>query len=296
MSYTFHQTGQQIQDILDLVSAPTASKPHYLYDTDANGNPQWENFNNALSPNYFASVDGSSFNKNFLLISSDAYQTQNRRAFFGWNSTTKSNYSNIPTVLDNVSGSVIGVREVFVRSSTHILVKVTEMYPIWGRVHCNFLNNGSWGGWNCVRPSRRYGYTLIGYLMDSSSGTVKGYGAAKYHQIENTAVIDFEVQVTTAGSAGADYTPGISVATLQGLNNAIPDMTPLNGIIHYYTSAGALDTSKEGYAGIAVANVNTKRWGFGRVYSTSGQSGNWADSGYTAGMRITGTLYGEINY
>lgn len=102
----------------------------------------------------FGSIDGSSFGKNFMMVNPTVrYDQYKQKACFFWDASTKSQFSNIPTTLNSVTGAVIGEREVFYRSSTHIFIRVTEFYPVPGRQHCNFYNNGSWVGWKTLTPT-----------------------------------------------------------------------------------------------------------------------------------------------
>ena len=102
----------------------------------------------------FGSIDGSSFGKNFLQVNpSVRYDQYKQKACFYWDANTKSDFSNIPTALNSVTGAVIGIREVYYRASTQILVKVTEMWPTPGRQHFNFYNNNSWSGWKTLTPT-----------------------------------------------------------------------------------------------------------------------------------------------
>ncbi len=154
-----------------LVPAPTSSKPYYMYATDASGNPAWTYQDSVLSRLPYYTMDGSGFNKNFKLISTtDRYSNYHKRSMFSFDSSTKSTFSNIPTVLNLEAGAVVGIREVYWRSSIHILVKVTEMYPNYGREHYCFCNNGTWSAWYCKGA---------GYLMSELVSS----GAADYSRI-----------------------------------------------------------------------------------------------------------------
>lgn len=45
------------------------------------------------------------------------------------------------------SGAYIAMREVHWFGSTHVLVVITEAYPVSGRIWANFYNTGAWDGW-----------------------------------------------------------------------------------------------------------------------------------------------------
>ena len=141
-------------------------------------------------------------------------------------------------------------------------------------------------------------YSATGIIVKaySGTGTVEGYGRAVVNIRGKTVTVDFEAQITTAGSISGQYAIGISVATLRALNSDIPNFTVANGgIIHYFTSSGAIATNREGYSGTTVVQSTPNAWQFARVYDTSGSVGAWGDDIYTVGMRVTGTLYGTLS-
>lgn len=148
---------------------------------------------------------------------------------------------------------------------------------------------------NIITPAR---YSATGRFVKSYSGTgtAVGYGRAVVDIIGKCATINFYSQIVTAGSVSSIYDVGISVSALRSLNSSIPSMTVSNGgIIHYYTSAGALNTNLEGYGGLGNGNTTNNYWQFSRVYDTNGNIGSWPDSSYTSGIRITGVLYGTLS-
>ena len=148
-------------------------------------------------------------------------------------------------------------------------------------------------GW---RSAAFYSATGIIVKAYSGTGTTEGYGRAVVNIRGKAVTVDFEAQIATAGSVSGQYAIGISVATLRTLNSDIPDFTAANGgIIHYYTSSGAIATNREGYAGTTVVQSTPNAWQFARVYDTSGSVGAWGDDIYTVGMRVTGTLYGTLS-
>lgn len=140
-------------------------------------------------------------------------------------------------------------------------------------------------------------YTAIGDIVKSYSdaGTAVGYGMAFVSIRGKTVTVEFEAQITTAGSVSNVYDIGMSVERLRALNSSIPAFTVSDGIIHYFKSTGEIDTYHEGYAGVGKAVTNQQRWGFSRIYNTSGAIGPWSDSAYnTLGTCIMGTLYGTL--
>jgi len=140
-------------------------------------------------------------------------------------------------------------------------------------------------------------YSLRGNIVNSgSTGTTVGYGKALVALFGQTVKVEFEAKITTAGTLNNVYDIGIGVADLRTLNSDIPSFKVLDGgIIHYFTSAGALSTSMEGYAGEANLSTTINRWNFGRLYNTSGGVGQWPDGNFTAGMIVTGSLYGKLD-
>ena len=73
-------------------------------------------------------IDGSSFQKNFYLISANN-ESQNKASYFVINAENKDEYEHIPTALAS-SSLVLGYREVFfMDTAPHALIKVTELFP-----------------------------------------------------------------------------------------------------------------------------------------------------------------------
>lgn len=141
-------------------------------------------------------------------------------------------------------------------------------------------------------------YSATGILIKSygGTGTVKGYGRAVINVRGKAVEVNFEAQITTAGTVASLYDIGLSVATLRSLNSSIPAFTVSNGgLLHYYTSAGAIDTNREGYAGIGDVQTTNNQWRMARLYNESGSVGVWGDNAFTVGMRIVGTVYGTLN-
>ena len=97
--------------------------------------------------------DGAVFGKNFLLI--DGYQDGplNARASWHWmNASDRANFTNLPVALASET-EALGIREVIFLDNVHIMVRVTEFFPIPGRVHWCFLNFGTWTAWNVQTPT-----------------------------------------------------------------------------------------------------------------------------------------------
>jgi len=138
-------------------------------------------------------------------------------------------------------------------------------------------------------------WSVRGNIVRSIGGTAVGYGKAMVYIVGKTVVVEFEAKITTAGTVSNLYDVGIEVAVLRSLNTGIPEFTVVNGgIIHYYKADGTLDTEMEGYAGEASLYTADNRWGFARLYNTSGGVGAWSDNKFTVGKIITGRLYGML--
>lgn len=109
--------------------------------------------NNSMTLNTFASIDGSSFNKNFLQVSlTTANATYNKTACF-LKYANESGWNNVPTEM--VDKNWMGVRNVYRRSSTHVLVTILESFPIPGRMWSNLYDGSNWSGWNIISPVPR---------------------------------------------------------------------------------------------------------------------------------------------
>ena len=102
--------------------------------------------NSALSFEHIApDQQGSNFDKNFLLVNTeDKNSSKHESSYFSM--TDKENWKNIPPVLKN-EAIVIGIRRVYWKAKIHILVEIKECYPVPGRTHYSFYNNGKWSEW-----------------------------------------------------------------------------------------------------------------------------------------------------
>ena len=112
--------------------------------------------NSALAMmNAAEATDGSSFGKNFLGVGiSDPNAETNKRAYFIAAPDQQADFTNVPPGLFNSGATTVGVREVYRRSSTIIMVKITEMLPKPGTQYFRTYNNGSWNspGWQVISP------------------------------------------------------------------------------------------------------------------------------------------------
>lgn len=116
----------------------------------------FDELNSALAMmNAAEATDGSSFGKNFLGVGiSDPNAETNKRAYFIAAPDQQADFTNVPPGLFNSGATTVGVREVYRRSSTIIMVKITEMLPKPGTQYLRTYNNGSWNspGWKVISP------------------------------------------------------------------------------------------------------------------------------------------------
>ena len=108
--------------------------------------------NSALAiVNAVSGTDGKSFNKNFLLISTNRTDDVNKSAYFEINDSNRNQWKGVPTTFPP-SGTVLGLRQVLILSDSHIMVKITELYPMSGRQHFSLYNVSSWNEWKAIYP------------------------------------------------------------------------------------------------------------------------------------------------
>ena len=109
--------------------------------------------NSALTLKHAVSeTSGAEFGYNFLLVeSSNKNSTYHKTSYFSVEPSNESSWKNKPSQMP--TGVVIGMREVFYRNNSHILVRLTELYPICGRQYFDFYNVGIWSGWKVITPS-----------------------------------------------------------------------------------------------------------------------------------------------
>lgn len=100
--------------------------------------------------------DGSSFGKNFLGIGiSDPNAEANKTAYFIADPNDRSDFTNVPPGLFVDGSWSVGVREVFRRTSSIIMVRITEMLPNTGKQYCRCYNGDRWyptAGWSIITP------------------------------------------------------------------------------------------------------------------------------------------------
>lgn len=97
--------------------------------------------------------DGSTFSKNFRIIDlNNRYGIANQNAIFSFDTVDKPNWKNIPNAWVSIDDTIIGYREVLYYGNAHVFIKVTEFYPVYGRVHFMFYNSGTWTNWKTITP------------------------------------------------------------------------------------------------------------------------------------------------
>lgn len=134
-----------------------------------------------------------------------------------------------------------------------------------------------------------------GLIASPTTGKARGAGQAKVCIVGRTVIVNFAAKITDAGEYNNVYDIGIAVARLRALNSNIPAFNVVNGgQITYYDADGKY-SSMNGYGGEATVSTANNRWNFARMYTTSGDVGNWADDHFLADMTITGTLYGSLD-
>lgn len=152
--YRVKLNGLAIEAIEPLFTVPK-SIPELMQDIS-----DLEDENDALNSalammNAAEATDGSSFGKNFLGIGiSDPNAETNKRAYFIAAPDQQEDFTNVPPGLFNSGATTVGVREVYRRSSTIIMVKITEMLPKPGTQYFRTYNNGSWSSpeWKVITP------------------------------------------------------------------------------------------------------------------------------------------------
>ena len=108
--------------------------------------------NSALAlKNAVDNAEGAEFGYDFLLIDNrNKNSAYNKTSYFSIEPSNESKWKNKPSQMP--AGIVIGVREVFYRNDSHILVRITEFYPVCGRQYFDFYNVGIWSVWKALSP------------------------------------------------------------------------------------------------------------------------------------------------
>ena len=99
---------------------------------------------------YFHVAGENTFVNNFLAIDPSTPNSVLHQASI-FSKVNNGEWKNIPSQMSE--GTVIGVREVVYKSHIHVLVKITEFYPIAGKQYFVFYNTGNWTEWKVITPS-----------------------------------------------------------------------------------------------------------------------------------------------
>ena len=93
--------------------------------------------------------------------------------------------THLPSQLDSQT-TVLGLREVFWYSTTRVMVKITEFYPVQGRIWTNHYSNNAWSGWTTNVTELTNGLVArwtSGYMtLPSTSWWNFAYGAGLINQ------------------------------------------------------------------------------------------------------------------
>lgn len=93
---------------------------------------------------------GDSFSKEFLRVNLTVDGPYNKPSYF-YSDKVHEEYTGVPLAWESIN-VVVGYREVYRRNQNHVLVKITEMFPLCGRQHYNFYNVNNWSGWKTITP------------------------------------------------------------------------------------------------------------------------------------------------
>lgn len=91
------------------------------------------------------------FEKNFLLINASQEHGIAQTTTYFSKPEEDSDWQNVPSTLQGRQW--VGIRKVYRRNNTHVLVEIVEMYPVSGRTWYIFYNNEKWTSWRSVSPA-----------------------------------------------------------------------------------------------------------------------------------------------
>lgn len=130
-----------------------------------------------------------------------------------------------------------------------------------------------------------------GLIFNCGTDPVIGTGHADVYLYKNgLAVIEFCLQITTAGVSSSEFSFGLNRDALHNANNNIPLITPVSGVCTYFDAGTDVVSGLTGYAGVLQGGLQF--WRPCRVYDTLGNVGGWPASSFPIGTRIIGTVYG----
>ena len=162
------------------------SKVYYRYYTNA----QWYDWaelavaRDLLFNAYMEDISsGAPFNKNFIQVEIGNPKSNYHRSSYFAKPANDGTWSNIPTGMDTTLFT--GYREVLYRSTIGIEIKITEMYPVPGRIWWAYYNSGTWYMWYVTTATDAKSYVDLNALM-STTGAGRGSVLASTYKANST--------------------------------------------------------------------------------------------------------------
>lgn len=144
-----------------------------------------QNANNLLfAANAVPDGSGAAFGYNFLYVdTSNAKGVLNKTSFFDYNPSGGQSWTSVPDTFSQ-GQETKGIREVLFlqeNEANSIIVKITEISPIYGRMHFNLYTSASWwSGWTSSRIYSKKVSSLTLQPGSTSAGIPTGtYGMAE---------------------------------------------------------------------------------------------------------------------
>ena len=211
-------------------------------------------------------MDGSTFNKNFLLISAaNKYAVQNRKAQFYVDVVDDiASWQNFPPLTlfrTLMLYTWAGTREVIYRNPTNIIVRITETIPVQGRVWTIRYDGTSWNSWTVTGQA----FSTVSTVSspDGAPGTTLSmYATSDSMRFKLTGTVT--ASMATGNSTGVEvahaivfeYMPDIAPALTKVIGiGTTPTGLPIVGMIH--TSSLGVITIKNTaiLGGTALTNI-----------------------------------------
>lgn len=215
-------------------------------------------------------------------------------AAFQNGSSGTAKFLNLPSALNGIT--TLFYRDVLYRSSEHVLIKITESWPVTGRIWMNFFNTNKWGGWKCIRPQKGYNYPSMTSAFGNigNDSLVTAYGTVSFQKLSDdtgnlfiTAKIDRNIGTDSTYVKVFDLNKILSLVGLTGIGADVK-----NSVVLIKNNKGIsvnMDVY-EGYGfGCEIGNVNGERMMYiGRFYTNTGSFGAW---GIAEPIYIAGTIF-----
>lgn len=228
-----------------------------------------------------------------LLVDRDNKNSQFNRKLAGFQSGSSGTekFLNMPSALDGIT--TLFYRDVLYRSSAHVLIKITESWPVTGRIWTNFYNTNKWGGWKCIQMQKGYDYPVMRSAFGNigNDDIVTVFGTVSLQKLSDTkanlfitARLDRNEGTDPANVKIFDLKKILSLAGIKDINSNFRDSVVLVNV------PGENKTDYEGYGyGCVVGDVNAEKMLYiGRNYTNKGNFGAW---GATAEIYRVGTVY-----